>query len=101
MLHVQCSDTPRIMSAFPTNLLNIHSSKLGLRVAGLVGVGHLDQTNYRRDGAHQAHQPAGEFSCPQEAGWHPVDGVTEVSHAFEGREKLCLHLPVELRVAAG
>lgn len=38
--------------------------KWALRVAGLVSVGYLDQTNYRRDGAHQADQPAGEFSCP-------------------------------------
>lgn len=80
-----------MMSGFPT----------GLRVAGLVSVGHLDQTNYRRDGAYQAHQPDGEFSCPQEAGWHPVDGVTQVSHAFEGGEKLCSHLPMESRATAG
>lgn len=91
----------RITAAFPTNSLDIRSSESGLRVAGLVGVGHLDQTYYRRDGAHQAHQPAGECSCPQEAGRHPVDGVTEVGHALEGREELCSHLPVELREAAG
>lgn len=30
-----------------------------------------------------------------------MDGITEVSHAPEEREKLCSHLPVELRLAAG
>lgn len=92
-----CAPHRRIVSTCPTNPLNLGSSRWGLRVAGLVRAGHLDQTDYRGDGAHQAHQPAGESPCPQEAGRHPVDGVTEVGHALEGGEKLCSHLPAELR----
>lgn len=101
LLHVQHSITLRITSVSPTYFLNINGSKSVLRVAGLFTVDHLDQPYHRWDGAHQPHQPAGESSCPQEAGWHPVDGVTEVSHAPEEREKLRSHLPVELRAAAG
>lgn len=62
---------------------------------------HLDQTNQRGRGAHQPHQPVRETSCPQEAGRHPVNGVTEVSHAAEDGQQLPSHLPAELRATAG
>lgn len=66
-----------------------------------VTVVELNQSNQRWDGAHQPHQPGGESSCPQEAMWHPVDGVTEVGHTAEDRQQLGLHLSAELRGTAG
>lgn len=88
-----------VMSA-STNLPDVPSGRWGLGVAGLVGVAHLDQSDERRDGAHQAHQPAGEPPRPQEARRHPVDGVAEVGRASEGGENLRSHLPAELSVTA-
>lgn len=58
---------------------------------------HLDQTNQRGDCAHQPHQPVGESSRPQEAGWHPMNGITKISHAAEDGENFPTHLSAELR----